>query len=73
MDGPGVTEGPSLHQQVRRLELRGPAVGDGHPGGGPLPWGPSGETDPSPGGRVQDEQTEILQSEHVIFTTIEIF
>ena len=65
VDGPGVLEGPPLHQQVRRVELRGPAVGDGHTGGRPLPWGPARETDPPPGGGIQDEQTETLQSEYV--------
>ena len=57
MDGPGVLERPSVHQQVRRVELRGPAVGDGHTGGRPLPWRPSRETDPPAGGWLQDEQT----------------
>ena len=57
VDGPGVTEGPPVHQQVRRVELRGPALGDGHTGGRPLPRGPSRATDPPPGGGLQDEQT----------------
>ena len=71
MDGPRVSEGPPLHQQVRRLELRGPAVGDGHPWGRPLPRGPARETHPPPGGGLQDEQTKTLLSEHVNTITVQ--
>ena len=65
MDGPRVAERPPVHQQVRRVELRRVAMGDGNPGRSSLPRGPSRETRTSAGGGLQDEQATKLQSEHV--------
>ena len=39
MDGAGVSDVLCVHDQVRRVELRGVAVGDHVAGTFPLPWG----------------------------------
>ena len=72
MDVSRVLEGPLVHQQERRLELRGPPLGDGHARQCSLPRCSSWKTVSPPVGRVQDEQAKTLHSSYVSICFLEI-
>ena len=72
MDGPGVYPLQEVYPSERRLELRGPPLGDGHSWQCSLPRCSSWKTVSPPVGRVQDEQAKTLHSSYVSICFLEI-